>query len=236
MPLIAYSPCGGNSAYTEWKLLICSSGLSLGKDSGDCCCDYSCLTNCPGAAPCELAPCEISYTSSANGGGTGSCSEGAYYLTRSDICNRSISMDINIVWNDGYPEQYNLHRFVKGNSIYSSSFDYCLYWVEEYGTIYGVDTCNSTYSDTYCCTKTYRWFRLFKLECATQEFIDVTDEAIASFDDNAFGGSWTQTSKGFYVYCYSMPPAGIVEDCDCCSAPTITIDDVDGPPTLVCAP
>lgn len=268
--LIIHSFCGPNGvgSSAEFNILMNPSGLTLGKESGCCCCDVSCLTGCNvigdpativvGDSPCINAPCYVQSSGTATYFPTGipmpACFDGAYSLSRYNGCAPATTQSvwmflIGLVWNEGYPDKYRLYRYrdpYEPSYLYPdpSSYSYCLIWNIDHGTNYGIDTCHSTYYDARCCFRYHRWFRLFKVECATQEIVDVTDEAIASFPDEPFGPGdtgWIQISKGYYVKCAYTDASyedhsGGDNDCTCCGADTKTIDDIYGPPILVCAP
>lgn len=255
--LIIHSLCGpnGTGSAAEFKILINESGLALAKDSGCCCCDVSCLTACGSFySPCNYAPCTVvtsgvaSYTPpyDTGSGPPTPCSDGGYYLERWNACAGPLtppSFIVNItgiVWQSGYPQAYRPYRIddqynpgLEDLTTDPSDLGYCLIWNVDHGVNYGINTCDSTYSNTYCCQRYNVKITLYKIECSTEQIVNVTDEAITSFNDVS---GWIQSSKGYYERCVVSTPTGTTTNCGCCGADNLILNDIYGPPTLVCAP
>lgn len=209
------------------------------------------------------------------------CIENCFTSIRTMYCGPSNFLDFSyfgvcVMWNEGYPEAYRPYMIAdnlcekstftgcvkQGNSWFCSDgirryndfhIGYCLFWVHEYTYSYGTNICESQDPLPSCCYKEIVRIKLYKLECETQELVDVTDEAVDYFDistencniagrfqpgHNGPGTSaWQQPSKGYFVYCYGASNeigGSGNEDCDCCNAVEQTVIDVNGPPILIC--
>jgi len=232
-----------------WKLLL-GSGLDLALDNECCCCDISCLTNYQADfygspdLPCPEGTCYISYSGFASSYPSGACWDGGYQVYLAEITNHPIQK-INPIkpflggdWKEGYPAKFR-----------ESQRGFCIFWFYYQGTNYGIDTCETEYWEpilgsgtTVCCLKNHSINQIYKLECATQELVNVTAESVqtdsaesATYYPPSLG--WSEVAVGSWVQCYSQTPTGIkYGTCECCTALDNTIETLYGPPTLICAP